>query len=944
MKHTTKLLVLVAAVIGALGIAGAGWAYWTAGGSGTASASVGTLNAPAIGTTTQPTAGVGTLRVNWAASTGTPAPTGYYVQRFVGSSLNGAACGSSPSTPVLAPSCDDTGLTASGPYNYKVTAVFRSWTAQSAASNAVSVVLDTTPPSVTVNQAAGQADPTKTSPVHFTATFSEAVHALPANGTGVVLGGTANHTSATIAVTTTDSSHYDIAVSDLTGDGTITAAFQAGATTDLAGNASLASTSTDNSVTYDTVAPAVSLSSTPTVNIANKSAVSASGTGENGASVSLVITDAGNAHSTSPATTTVSGGAWSVSGIDASGLADGPVTYKVTATDAAGNAATATQTALKDTVAPAAPTSVAIANGLGQGSAYINGTNAGSISYGVTIPANGGNATTDTVKVTLTSGASVNGQVASPGTPGGTVTVTGLNATSLTDGSVAVSAVVTDLAGNTSSAATATTTKDTAAPAPTSVTISNGGGTGSAFINNTNKASLSYDVTIPANGGNATTDTVKVTLTSGASVNGQVASPGTAGGTVTVTGLNATSLTDGSVAVSAVVTDLAGNTSASATTTNTKDTVAPATPTAVSLTNGGGSGNVYINSTNQAAVNYDVTNASNASGDIITVTLSSDVSGSPVSRTATRGATSPTSVNGINASGFGQGTVTATAKATDPAGNDSASTATTSNAKDTVAPAAPSTPDLADASDSGSSNTDNITKVITPTFAGTAEAGATVKVFDGVTQIGTGTATGGSYSIATAGIGTGSRTITATATDPAGNTSGTNSSLTVTIDTGAPSASAILTTNKTPGGTAGKAEAGDTVALTYSEAMSPASMLSGWDGSSRNVTVRITDGGGSSNDVLSVWDTTNTNQVPVGTIDLGAKVYVTGDVSFSASTITLSGSGVVTITLGTVSDSTKVATITNQNKATWTPSSTATDLAGNSASISAKQGSNLTQF
>jgi len=44
MKHTTKLLVVAAAVFGAIGIAGAGWAYWTASGTGSA---VATIGAPA---------------------------------------------------------------------------------------------------------------------------------------------------------------------------------------------------------------------------------------------------------------------------------------------------------------------------------------------------------------------------------------------------------------------------------------------------------------------------------------------------------------------------------------------------------------------------------------------------------------------------------------------------------------------------------------------------------------------------------------------------------------------------------------------------------------------------------------------------------------------------------------------------------------------------------
>ena len=37
MKHTTKLLVLLAAIAGVLGITGASWAYWTTSGSGSAS-------------------------------------------------------------------------------------------------------------------------------------------------------------------------------------------------------------------------------------------------------------------------------------------------------------------------------------------------------------------------------------------------------------------------------------------------------------------------------------------------------------------------------------------------------------------------------------------------------------------------------------------------------------------------------------------------------------------------------------------------------------------------------------------------------------------------------------------------------------------------------------------------------------------------------------------
>ncbi len=43
------------------------------------------------------------------------------------------------------------------------------------ASDADSTILDTVAPSVTINQASGQADPTNASSIHFTAVFSEPV-------------------------------------------------------------------------------------------------------------------------------------------------------------------------------------------------------------------------------------------------------------------------------------------------------------------------------------------------------------------------------------------------------------------------------------------------------------------------------------------------------------------------------------------------------------------------------------------------------------------------------------------------------------------------------------------------------------------------------------------------------------------------------------------------
>lgn len=106
---------------------------------------------------------------------------------------------------------------------------------------------------------------------------------------------------------------------------------------------------------------------------------------------------------------------------------------------------------------------------------------------------------------------------------------------------------------------------------------------------------------------------------------------------------------------------------------------------------------------------------------------------------------------------------------------------------DAAAPSAPSAPDMTAGSDTGKSNTDNITNNTTPTFAGTAEANSTVRLYDGTTVLGTGTADGsGNWSITSSALSDGSRTITAKATDAAGNESPVSSGLVITIDATAP--------------------------------------------------------------------------------------------------------------------------------------------------------------
>ena len=130
-----------------------------------------------------------------------------------------------------------------------VTAIARNSMGAGLGSDSVTVTVsnDTTPPSVTINQAASQADPASSAPILFTAIFSEAVNGFTSGD--VAVGGTAGGTK-TVSVSGGPSS-YTVAVSGMTSSGTVTATIPAGAARDGAGNNNTASTSSDNTVTFN---------------------------------------------------------------------------------------------------------------------------------------------------------------------------------------------------------------------------------------------------------------------------------------------------------------------------------------------------------------------------------------------------------------------------------------------------------------------------------------------------------------------------------------------------------------------------------------------------------------------------------------------------------------------------------------------------------------------
>ncbi|MDP3702369.1 MAG: Ig-like domain-containing protein [Hylemonella sp.] len=326
------------------------------------------------------------------------------------------------------------------------------------------------------------------------------------------------------------------------GDTTVVALTQ-----DAAGNLSAAGTRAVSitSGRQDTTAPDAPVINTVAgnnvVNAAERDAgVTLSGTAESGSVVR--VTWGG----TTKTTTAGVDGSWSSA--FASAEIPGAGNISVTATDTSANAnvsAAATRTVTIDTAAPAAPVISVVASN--------NMVNASEKSAGVAVA--GTAEANATVAVTW-------------GSTGQTVTADGSGnwtttfASSAIPASGNITAVATDAAGNTSSAATRTVTIDTSAPtAPTIATVS-----GDNRVSSSEKTA-GVTVTGTAEAG----ATVSVVWAGGATKEVTANASGAWSATFASTDISG----DGSRVITATATDAAGNASAAATRTVTVDTTAP---------------------------------------------------------------------------------------------------------------------------------------------------------------------------------------------------------------------------------------------------------------------------------------------------------------------------------------------------------------------------------
>jgi hypothetical protein len=207
--------------------------------------------------------------------------------------------------------------------------------------------VDATAPTVTVNQTGSQPDPTKTLPVSFAVVFSEPVTGFTADD--VARSGTAGGLAGSTVAISGSGSTYHVDVAGLTGNGTLTVGIPAGRAQDAAGNSNTASTSADDTVTYDTTAPQTTINTGSPPLTSSTSASFAFSSNEPGSTFECKLDDAAFAGCSSPSNLT--------------GLSEGSHTFLVRATDAAGNT-DATPSARTWTITTVAPTqSLALATG-----------------------------------------------------------------------------------------------------------------------------------------------------------------------------------------------------------------------------------------------------------------------------------------------------------------------------------------------------------------------------------------------------------------------------------------------------------------------------------------------------------------------------------------------------------------------------------------------------
>ena len=485
-------------------------------------------------------------------------------------------------------------------------------------------VKDTVVPTIAVSNAT---DPVNAA--NAAATQISGTTEAGATVTVVISDGT--HSSSTYTATADSNGAWSITGVDLSDldDGELTYTVTA---SDAGGNTA----QTTHTTLKDTVAPTVAVTSvTDPIGGDNEESVTVSGTGEAGASISLVGSD--GTHSTTTYTATVAeNGTWTITGIDTSGLTDGTITFTANATDTAGNSASDTETTTKDTAGPAV--------------AITSSTGPISIATAHDATASGTSEVGATISLIVTDGHNSTTAYATTADSNGAWTISGIDTSSLDDDEVVYTVTATDSHGNSSQAVHATS--------KTTVSID--------IVTDPVDVDSASDATITGKGQPGAS--ISVVVTDGNLTTPPYTSSVSAGGVWSISGINASAMADGTITFRVTATD-GQNNSVVVTKTATKDSTAPdveltsvtnpVTAENASATSAGGTGEVG------ATITLIVTNGASSSTTYSIVV----------------GAGGTWTIENIDVSGLPDGTLTYTATATDAVGNAATSTLTTS--KDT---------------------------------------------------------------------------------------------------------------------------------------------------------------------------------------------------------------------------------------------------------------------
>ncbi|MCT4708625.1 Ig-like domain-containing protein [Enterobacteriaceae bacterium H16N7] len=468
-------------------------------------------------------------------------------------------------------------------------------------------------------------------------------------------------------------------------------------------------------------------------------------------------------------------GSWSL--IPGADLPDGQHTLTVTATDTAGNATASSAGFVVnvDTTPPAAPVITAVAD---------DGPTPG--------PVVSGQPTNDTTP-TLTGTAEPNTTltVRDNGTIIGTANVDGTGnwsftpAAPLTEGSHNLTLTATDAAGNVGPASTAfNVVVDTTAPVVPVITTVIDDQTAIGTDTTLTNGQLTKD-TLPTLKGTSEANAV-ITIREGTTPIGTTTADGSGNWSFTPTA----PLGQGSHSLNVTATDAAGNTSnPSSAFSIVVDSLAPNPPAIVTVTDNTAPS---IGPVTSGIATNETRPALTGTGEVgATITVYND--GTAIG-TTTVGAGGTWSFTPATAIASGSHSLTVTA--TDSAGNISAPSAGFNLVVDIAAPVAPTITTVADDAGTavGNLTSGQTTDDATPKLTGTAEANATVNIYDNGSLIGSAQANGTGAWTFTPGtaLANGSHAFTATAVDVAGNVSPATAPFTIIVDTLAPTSPVVI--------------------------------------------------------------------------------------------------------------------------------------------------------